>query len=188
MSRVEFEFDRGLMEEVVDNLEAYGRVFYTADHAPYVNFDTAWTGSNPPFDPLREWVGRKWNDLDSGLKNAVLVDEDGNDTGIESGSSQHKDAVAWLVVFAIAANGIEGVHFGERAFQKGRVAAPKLAAKWEGSDESEAARFIIEDLTDLMFTESQDIISEEAHDRGTLLQSGQVAVQDEPFESGGDEA
>jgi hypothetical protein len=169
---VSFEFDEQAAEEAIAGLGAAGRVAYTADYAEYVNYPTAFAGSQPPFDPLREWVDRKWPDLDGGLKDAALAE------GMEANSGAHKAAVTWIVIHAIAENGTEGVFFAERSLEEGKRKADALAAKYEGSDDPEAGRKLVEDALDLMFARSQDIVSDEASDTGNLLQSGIVELLD----------
>ena len=168
---VSFNVESKVVEDILGEFEARGRIAYTADYAVYVEKDTAWVGTQPPFDPLRRWVGRKWPDLDQGLKDAGLSD------GITPNSDKHKDSVAWIVVKAISANGIEGVFFAGRALEHGINKAEAVARQYEGSDDPDAAKRIITDITDLMFGKSQDIIAAEASDTGTLLQSGQVTIE-----------
>lgn len=180
---VELDLNEADAEEVTENLEAFGAILYTAEHAAHVNFDTAWTGSQPPFEPLRGWVHRKWNDLSDGLKLAALSEDAAEAEEIAARISQDewKDQVTWLVIRAIAKNGIEGIHFAERALSKGQNSADAIAKNYEDSDDPDAPFKIIQDVIDLMFGESQDIIADEAFDRGTLLRSGSVEVSREPI-------
>lgn len=154
--------------EYVERLEAEGRMGYTTEYAEYVNYPTAYTGSPPPFKPLREWTHRKWNDLSAGLKEAAYRE------GMTR--EEHKDAVANLVRWAIAENGTEGVFFMERAVEQARNAADQIAAPYEESDDPDAGYRVLVDLLDYAFGLSQDIVAEEATDTGNLLQSGYVEV------------
>jgi len=167
---VSFNIEGDKVQEIFEGLEARGRIAYTTDYAVYVEKSTAYA-SPPPFDKLRAWVDRKWTDLDAGLKDVAL------DDGMTPGGSRHKDAVAWVVVNAIEENGIEGVFFAGRSLEKGIAAADTIAGAYEGTDDPKAALHIVEDITDFMFGESQEIIASEATDTGNLLQSGQVTVE-----------
>lgn len=57
------------------------------DHAPHVHFGTAphW----PPFKPIREWVGRKWQDLGQDLKTT--------DTGRELSKDEVAEKMQWII-------------------------------------------------------------------------------------------
>lgn len=173
---VHFDFDDDLIDELFDQLDVVAIIEYTADYAAFVNFPTAYTGTQPPFEPLFEWVQRKWNDLDDGLKDVPLFDEDGNRTAIEEGSIEHKRAVAWVVVISIASDGTDGVFFMERSFEAAKQAGEQFLDQYEDTDDIEAARKVITDTVDFAFTTSQDIIAQEASDRGNLLQSGRAVV------------
>lgn len=177
---VSFEFNEGEVVEVLEQLEVGGEVAFTASYAAHQNFDTKWTSSKPPFDPLREWVDRKWGDLDNSLTD-VPLEENSN---LQPNSAAHKDAVAWVVVNSLFENGSEGVHFAERAISAGQSQASSIAAKYEGSDDPRAGYKIVEETIDLMFDVAQEIIAEEAYDTGNLLQSGLVELYDDPEEAG----
>lgn len=168
--QVEFNFNRATQQEIVEHLEAGGVVTYTTDYAHHIEFDSFWGASPPPFEPLRAWVHRKWPDLDAGLKDAGLS------TGIVEGSNRHKDAVAWIVVKSIQETGIAGVFYGRRSLDYGRSRAGSVAKQYEGTNDPRASTKIVEDILDLMFARSQDIIAEEASDTGNLLQSGLVEL------------
>jgi len=169
---VSLDLDQDAAEEVTEKLEAFGAIQYTAEYAVHVNYDTAWTTKKPPFKPLRKWVGRKWNDLSTDLKTDA------------EGDPLSKDEVTWKVINIIATYGIEGIHFAERALTAGENAADSLARQYQGSDDPDASYKIVQDVIDLMFGESQDIIADEAFDTGNLLQSGQVEVSREPIGEG----
>lgn len=156
------------VSDLVERLEAEGSFGYTTDYAEWVNYPTAYTGSPPPFKPLRKWTHRKWNDLDEGLKDAAFRE------GMTA--SQHKDAVANMVRFAVAENGSEGVYFMERAVERAKANADAIAAQYENSEDPDAGYHLLVDLLDYAFGQSQDIVADEASDTGNLLQSGYVDV------------
>lgn len=158
---------------VISGLEAGGIVTYMAEYAHHVEFDSYWGATPPPFPKLRAWVGRKWPDLSGGLKDAGLS------AGIKPGSERHKDAVTWIVVKTIQDSGIEGVFYGRRSLEEGRNKAPSIAGQYEGTNDPRASIKIVEDVVDLMFARSQEIVAEEASDTGNLLQSGQVEITED---------
>lgn len=170
--------------ELTEEMEAEGSYGYQSNHAPYVNWETTYAGTQPPFDPIREWVHRKWNDLDAGLKDA------GNPSG-DLTKDEHKDAVAWIVVKAIAENGTKAIRFMERSMERAKSSLSALEAPYQDSDDPAAPFKIVRDFLDFAFGESQDIIAEEATDTGGLLQSGYVQVEelngDNTFEKDGED-
>lgn len=169
---VSVEFDTSKLDDLFENLDVVAKVGYTADYSAYVEFPTEYAGSQPPFEPLYEWVVRKWNDLDQGLKDVPLR----SDGGPEPNSTEHKRQVTWVVVMSIGDTGTDGVFFLRRGFEAAKQAADQFAAQYEGTDDIDAARQIFEDTFDFAFATSQDIVADEASDRGTLLQSGFVFV------------
>jgi len=171
-ANVTIEFDADKIDQLFENLQVVAKVGYTADYAGYVEFPTSYAGTSPPFEPLREWVGRKWGDLDGGLKRIPL---DGN-PNLSANSDEHKDAVAWVVVMSIADTGTDGVFMLRRGFEAAKQAASQFAEAYAGSDDIDAARKIFEDTFDFAFQTSQDIVADEASDEGNLLQSGFVFV------------
>lgn len=172
MPRVEVEKDEDILDEIVSGFDVEGSYGYTADHAPYVNWETHYAGTQPPFTPIREWVHRKWNDLDAGLKEAALP-ENG-----DLSKDDHKDAVAWLVVNAIAENGTKAIRFMERSIEQVKGEVPALEKQYAGTEDLHAPFKLVRDTLDLAFGISQDIVAEEATDTGALLQSGFVDVQE----------
>jgi hypothetical protein len=167
-ANVTVEVDEDKLDQLFENLDVEAVVGYGAEYAAYVEFPTSYTGSQPPFEPIFEWVKRKWADLTSGLK-AVA----------EEGASNQEEAqrnAAWIVVNAIAESGTDGVFFLNRGFEAAKQAAPKFLEAYENTDDPDAARKAIEDTLDFAFEKSQDIVADEATDRGTLLQSGFVAI------------
>lgn len=172
MARVEVEVED--LPDFEGRLLAEGSFGYTADHAKYVNWDTAYAGTKPPFDRILGWTERKWNDLDDGLKLAPLSSDAGRASEIASEVtiSEWQRRVAFMLQESIAQSGIEGVHFMERGAERARNDAEAIAAVYEGTDDPDASFKIIRDWLDYAFGISQDIIADEATDRGTLLQSG----------------
>lgn len=176
---VRFQENEADMERVFENLEHGGVVTYTTDYAHHVEFDSFWGESPPPFDKLRKWVERKWPDLDGGLKDAGMPkDSEGNPT-VSSGSPQHIDGVTWVVVKSIQANGIAGLFYGRRSLEYGKQQADSVASEYAGTDDPRASEKVVEDILDLMFQTSQELIREEATDTGNLLQSGLVDTTDD---------
>lgn len=177
---VEFRLHEAEIEEVIDALEAGGLITYTTDYAHHIEFDSFWGSSPPPYPKLRRWVHRKWPDLDEGLlQEAMTYDEEGNEV-FPWGSERHKDAVAWIVVKSIQDNGIHGVFYGRRSLEHGKGNAGTIAQRYAGTDDPRASEKVVEDVLDLMFATSQEIIAEEASDTGNLLQSGLVDLLHAP--------
>jgi len=158
--------------EIIAEAEGAVQINYSTSYATYVEFDTAYS-SPPPFQPIYDWVDRKWGDLDSGLK------EEGGD----------KEGVARIIQFAIAKNGIDGVHFGARALNKMESKASAVASQVEGSGMSgaEVRETVLGEIGNIGFAESQRIISDEATDTGNLLQSGSIEWFDDPEDLEGGE-
>jgi hypothetical protein len=152
--------------EVIAAAEGAAVINYSTSYATYVEFDTAYSAP-PPFEPIHDWVQRKWPDLDSGLKAA---------------GDGETERVAHIIRYAIAENGIDGVFFGNRALTKMESRAPSVAATVADSDMggAEAREALLGELANVGFAESQRIISEEATDTGNLLQSGSIEWYDDP--------
>lgn len=179
-ANVTVEVDDTKLDQLFENLDVDATVGYGAEYAAYVEFPTSYTGTSPPFEPILGWVQRKWNDLDSGLKQA------GEEQAETKEEAQRQ--VAWIVVAAIAENGTDGVFFLNRGFEAAKQAGEQFLEQYEGSDDPDAARKAIEDTVDFAFDKSQSIVADEATDRGTLLQSGFVIVRksgNEVFEKEG---
>lgn len=171
MARVEVEVED--LSGLEGRGEAEGSFGYTAEHAKWVNWDTSYSVP-PPFDPIYGWVDRKWNDLDEGLKLAALSDDD--EKAQEKASSISRDewkrSVTFMLMNVIEDEGIEGVHFMERAAERAQADAEAIASVYEGTEDPDAGFKIVRDWLDFAFGISQDIIADESTDRGTLLQSG----------------
>lgn len=148
----------GSVQEILDDMEGAALINFSVEYAMYVEFETAYS-SPPPFQPIRDWVDRKWPDLSSGIK------EEGGGT---------KDGVARLIQFSIAENGIKGVHFGGRALNKGKRNAPRVLDAFAGSEDTEANQKALAEIGNKMFEEANRIIAQEATDTGNLLQSGSI--------------
>jgi len=167
MPKLTAEFRHGRLDVLFDNLEVRFVVGYTADYAPYVEFPTSYTGSSPPFEPLYEWVKRKWADLDSGLKDLATGDT----------IAERQKEVAWIVQGAIAENGTDGVYFMGRSFEAAKQASEQFLAAYEGSNNPEAPKLAFIQTGEFAFQKSQEIVAEEAYDTGNLQKSGFVVVE-----------
>jgi hypothetical protein len=158
------------IEETIDQMESAALINYTAEYAQYVEFETAYDfeANGWPFPPLRDWVDRKWPDLSSGLK----TDAQGNDLSVE--------AVTWKVLHILNEHGSDGVHFGQRGLDAAKQAAPAIEAQFEGSGDPKAGEKIVAEVAEVGFNKGQAVISQEATDTGTLLQSGSIELVDSP--------
>jgi len=172
MADLRFSSNDEALDEIREGFDVEGAYGYTADHAPYVNWETTYAGTQPPFKPIRKWVHRKWNDLDAGMKAAAVSDPAAVTT------EEWKDAVAWLVVKAIAANGTVAIRFMERSMERARGGLDAVETPYRDSEDPHAPFKIVRDFLDLGFGISQDIVADEATDTGGLLQSGYVDVQE----------
>jgi len=173
-ANVTVDIDEAKIDDLFELLDVQAVVGYGADYAAYIEFPTEYTGTQPPFEPIFEWVSRKWGDLDAGLKAAGEEDAD----TIE----EAKRAVAWIVVTAIGESGTDGVYFLNRGFEAAKQAGVQFLEQYEGTDDPDAARKAIARTVDFAFEQSQDIVADEATDRGTLLQSGFVVVEQDGSE------
>lgn len=173
-ANVTVEFDHGKLDDLFAALDVTAVVGYGADYAAYVEYPTEYTGTQPPFEPLYEWVDRKWADLDPGLKEAGERNADSVD--------EAKRNVAWIVVSAIAENGTDGVFFLNRGFEAAKQAGEQFLESYEGTNDIQAGRKALVDTVDFAFETSQDIVADEASDRGQLLQSGFVIVEQDGSE------
>lgn len=178
---VEYDVEADPTDIISQTEDAAGKVEYTADYAGAVNYPTEYSGSSPPFEPIHEWVQRKWGDLSGGLKQAALENVE-NPSDIST--KKHKEMVAWVVVRSIQDTGTEGLYFAERSLKHGQDNAEAIAKKYENSDDPLAPFKAVRDTTQLSFQHSQDIISgdvetgddddESAFDEGFLKRSGQA--------------
>jgi len=163
---VEYTEEADLDDIFEGQMDWQGTIRYDAEYALYVEYDTAYAGTKPPFEPIHKWVQRNWSEIHP----AILSMTENKEKSITP--AEHQKRVAWFIVEQIAESGIDGVHFGKRALQFGKNNANQIVGKYAGSDDPDAPRKIAEDLTELMFERSQDIIEEEANDTGTLKESG----------------
>lgn len=160
------------LDTLFDNmLDWAGEIKYETEYALYVEYDTAYAGSKPPFQPIHEWVQRNWSDISTQIKQLAEAD------GRTLTEAQHMEAVAWIIVESIAETGIEGIHYGARSLEHGKAKADTIVAKYAGEDDPEAPRKIAEDITEAMFEKSQQIIDNEAKDTGELKDSGSFVVE-----------
>jgi hypothetical protein len=154
-------------DTLLDGMEGAVQINYGVEYAMYVEFPTSYT-TGPPYSVIREWVDRKWNDLSGGIK----TDADGE--------PQSKDTVAWKIRNAINENGQRGVHFGGRSLNRMERNADAVMAQYAGSGDPEAPQKALAALANGGFAMSQRIISQEATDTGSLLQSGSIAFFEDP--------
>lgn len=163
---VEFEKEAEL-DEIFEGLIGWeGIIKYEAPYALYVEYDTAYAGTKPPFEPIHEWVQRQWSEIHP----AIIEMTDNEEKPLSR--SDHEERVAWFIVEQIAESGIDGVHFAQRSLDNGKDHAPAIVAKYADSDDPDAHRKIAEELTKWMFERSQEIIDDEAKDTETLSDSG----------------
>lgn len=158
------------ISEMFQQMQAGAIVTYTAEYAQYVEFPTAYSGTQPPFDPIHKWVQRKWGDLDEGLKTS------------DQGAPLTQRQVAWKVVHILKEHGTEGVYFGKRGLNAAKASAGTIAQQYQGSGDPEAPRKIVAEVAKVGFNKGQAIISQEATDTGNLLQSGSVELVEDPSE------
>ncbi|AGM11208.1 hypothetical protein M197_gp43 [Haloarcula hispanica tailed virus 2] len=179
--RVRTEGSRGAVstEEILDDMEGAAMINYSTNYAVYVEFPTSYTSSPPPFQPIYDWVDRKWGDLDAGLKSSVIPKGSSADA---MSTEEQQRRVAAKIQWAIFHNGTDGVYFAHRALEKGESKAPSVLAQFEGSGDPKANEKALAEIVNGMFRESQRIVREEATDTGNLLQSGSI----EWFESADD--
>jgi len=168
-ANVTVDIDESKLDELFEKLDVVATVGYGAEYAAWIEFPTSYTGTQPPFEPLHDWVKRKWGDLDPGLKAAGQEDADTK--------AEAQRAVAWIVVASIAESGTDGVYFLNRGFKAAQDAGEQFLEAFEGSDDPDAARKAITRTVDFAFEQSQEIVADEATDRGTLLQSGFIVVE-----------
>jgi hypothetical protein len=162
--RVRTEGSRGAVstETILADMEGAALINYSVEYAVYVEFPTAYSSSPPPFQPIYEWVQRKWADLSTGIK----TDDDGNELS--------KEDVAKRIQWSIFKNGTDGVYFATRALEQGEEKAPAVLDSFEGSGDPRANEKALAEIANEMFRYSQRIVRDEATDTGNLLQSGSI--------------
>lgn len=174
---VEFEREAELDEIFEGLIDWEGVIRYEAPYALYVEYDTAYAGTQPPFTPIHEWVQRNW----SNIHPAIIEMTDNEEKPLSR--SDHQERVAWFIVEQIAESGIDGVHFAQRSLDYGKSQSDIIVSRYAGSDDPEAHRKIAKELTKTMFIHSQQIIGDEAEDTGELKESGSWEIN----KVGGDE-
>lgn len=162
---VKTELDKVMPEENV-----VGEIKYSAPYALYVEFDTAYSNSNIPFQPLYEWVNREWSNIPTGMKKMAE-----KQLGDEPSTEEIKRQVTWIVIGGIKKSGIDGVHFGKRAIEHGKEKAEMVANihKERENPYENMARNLVE----IMFEHSQGTVEEEAKSSGELKDSGDWEVR-----------
>lgn len=154
---VNSEWNEDDFKDFIQNLEqAQGMLTYPVDYALYVEVDTSYDGTQPPFEPIRNWVVRNVSE--------------GAITASESEYNSIDD-IAWNIVYYIAENGTEGVYFV--TFTKIHIKNnwDKIIGDYDG--ETDAPEQIVNDLLDEMLDYSEDKLREEQKiDTGNLIDSG----------------
>lgn len=162
---VEWEINKEL-DEVIPDKGVVGEIRYTAPHALYIEFETTYTNSNVPFDPIYEWVNREWSSLGPVIEVAK--------EGFNGDPSQEelKKTVTWIIIENMDTQ--EGVHFGRRAIEHGKEKADMVANIHK--ERQNPYKLMAENLVEIMFEHSQGTIEEEAKSTGGLKESGEWDV------------
>lgn len=158
---VEWEINKKL-DEVMPDRGVVGEITYTAPYALYIEFDTAYTDSNPPFDPIYEWVEREWANL------GPVKDVAKESLGDNPTTDAMKKTVTWIIIKNMDTQ--EGVHFGRRAITHGKAKAEMVANIHK--ERENPYELMAENLVEIMFEHSQGTIEEEAKSSGELKDSG----------------
>lgn len=168
---VEWEQNKTL-DEVMPGKGAVGEIRYTAPHALYIEFDTAYADTDPNdmFPGIYEWVQRNWSDISSGI--VKIAQEQVSDS---SDVEQLQKQVTWVIIAAIKKNGIEGVHFGKRAIEHGKKKAEMVANIHK--ERANPYQLMAENLVEIMAEHSQGTIENEAKDTGELKESMEWEVR-----------
>lgn len=165
---VEWEINKEL-DEVMPDRGVVGEITYSAPYALYIEFDTTYTGSNIPFTPLHEWVQANWGDIEGGIKEIAEKQR-----GKNASQDEIVEQVTWIIIGAIKKNGIDGVHFGERAMDHGKQKAEMVANVH--AERENPYELMAENLVEIMFEHSQGTIENEAKSSGELKDSGDWEV------------
>lgn len=156
------------VDEYMPDKGVKGEIKYTAPYAFYVEFDTAYA-KMPPYEPIREWVEREWNDLSRGL--IEMAEES---VGDDATDEELKKVVTIIIQKSIKKNGIDGVFFGRNAIEHGKQKAEMIAnVHMERENPYES---IARNLVEVMFEHSQGTIENEAKSSGDLKDSGEWDV------------
>jgi len=170
---VDFEIEETL-DDVMPDKGVVGEIKYTAPYALYVEFDTAYTDSNIPYEPLREWVEREWGNLPSSMKKMAEKQLESRNNPNPS-TEEIKKQVTWIVIEGIKKSGIEGVHFGKRAMEHGKSKEEMVANIHK--ERENPYQNMARNLVEIMFEHSQGTIEEEAKSSGQLKESGEWDVR-----------
>lgn len=162
---VEWEINKTL-DEVMPDRGVVGEIRYTAPYALYIEFETSYTDSNVPFDPIYEWVEREWQDL--GPVKEVAKES----LGDEYTTEELKRTVTWIIIKNMDTQ--EGVHFGKRAIEEGKDKAEMVANIHK--ERENPYELMAENLVEIMFEHSQGTIENEANSSGALKDSGEWEV------------
>mgnify|MGYP006286388975 CR=1 FL=1 len=162
---VEWEINKSL-DEVIPDRGVVGEITYSAPHALYIEFDTSYAGSKPPYEPIREWVGREWSNL--GPVKDVAKESLGDDYSQE----ELKKVVTFVIIESMDTQ--EGIHFGKRAIEHGKEKADMVANVHKGRENP--YELMAENLVEIMFEHSQGTIENEAKSSGELKDSGDWEV------------
>lgn len=126
-----------------------GAVQFLAPHAIYVEFPTNYDSKKPPLEPLLAWVKINF-------------------------SVENPKQVAFQVQEKIFQEGTEGVYFATNTLEEYRQGkAMDIAERYEGSDDPEAPRKIVEEVLNESLEDAEERIEDaDAVSTGYLLGSG----------------
>lgn len=162
---VEWEINKTI-DEVMPDTGVVGSIRYTAPYALYIEFDTHYTNSNVPFDPIYEWVQREWDELGPVID---VAKESLTDPTLE----ELQRTVTWIIIENMDTQ--EGVFFGKRAIQEGKDKAEMVANIH--AERQNPYREVAKNLVEIMFEHSQGTIENEAKSSGALKDSGEWDVR-----------
>lgn len=162
---VEWEINKEL-DEVMPERGVIGEITYSAPYALYIEFDTVYTDSNVPFDPIHEWVKREWSNL------GPVKEVARKSLGDDATQKEMKETVTWIIIKNMDEQ--EGVHFGRRAIDHGKQKAEMVANIHK--ERKNPYELMAENLVEIMFEHSQGTIEQEAKSSGELKKSGDWKV------------
>lgn len=167
------DVDLNEINDIIEEMEeAKGYVENEAPYALYVEYPTQYN-TGPPLTPIRRWTYRNWSNLSGGIKSEFQ-------NGYDNGSIKHKQSVARAIRESINKSGTEGVYFMTRAKNKAEGNVKEFIEEYEGKIQTTGVfSDIIEDILEFVKEESEDIIVEEANDKGELLESNTIVMHDE---------
>lgn len=151
------EWDSKKLDKFIENVEqAQGMLTYQTDYAVFVEIDTSYNGSQPPFEPIRDWVVRN-------ITEGAITASDEEYESI--------DDIAWAIVNHIAKNGTEGVYFVTFTEQHIKNNWADIIGNYDG--DLDAPEKIVRDLLNEMLDYSQKELQEsDKIDTGNLIDSG----------------